>query len=160
MRCAGEPAGGHGERAQHGGDTITTPGALQSAFGLKNCKLTGPCNDYAQFPRAIEHTQMITVELDNWRVMGITIDFRSDFFAEFDQAARAKFGAPTRELAPVMQNGFGAQFVNNQAEWKDAAGNTVTIARYINATDGMLILKTAEQIAKEDAYWAAQKPKL
>jgi hypothetical protein len=79
---------------------VTTPAALLSAMGLNNCKPTGICNDYAQFPHVVEYSSMTTVQLDNWRVMRIAVAFGAFRFEAIDKALREKLGEPNVLLHP------------------------------------------------------------
>jgi hypothetical protein len=153
----------------------TTPAALKAALGVV-CKATPinsvsiyasgypiGCSDDLSIGGAtvVEHTRRVRVDLDaDWRVEKITITFGSYSFEGFEKALREKLGAPGVVLTPVMQNGYGAQFVNTQEEWTDAAGNVVEIARYINADYGMFWMQSPADVAMARAKSAANKPKL
>lgn len=140
---------------------VTTPAALQSALGLKNCKPTGYCNDYAQFPHAVEHSSMTTVHLDNWRVVEIAVAFNAYWFEDFNKALREKLGAPNVLLNPVVQNGYGAQFTNTQEEWTDAQGNRTSLIRYATSdNNSMLVMESPDEVARAKAQLEANKPKL
>jgi hypothetical protein len=140
---------------------VTTPAALLSAMGLNNCKPTGICNDYAQFPHVVEYSSMTTVQLDNWRVMRIAVAFGAFRFEAIDKALREKLGEPNVLLHPIKQNGYGAQFQDTQEEWMDAAGNVTSLIRYATTeTTSLMQMESAEEVAQAKARREADKPKL
>jgi hypothetical protein len=140
---------------------VTTPAALQSALGLKNCKPTGYCNDYAQANHVIDYSIMTTVVLDNWRVQDITVVFNPVRFADIDKALREKLGNPQVVLTPVKQNAYGAQFQDTQEEWTDAAGNVTSLIRYATTDNSsMMVMQSADKVAQDKAHREANKPKL
>jgi len=64
-------------------------------------------------------------------------------------------------LNPVVQNGYGAHFTNTQEEWTDPQGNRTSLMRYVTSDNGsMLVMESADQVARSKAQLEAHKPKL
>jgi len=125
---------------------MTTPAALQSALAV-NCKeATGLC-DVDREKNPIKDARVLGVKLKNWRVMTVTVAFRSRDFDEFDKVLRAKFGAPDEVRHEPVDDGDGRE--NTGEWWIDRAGDVCLLARYATkGGDGLLLMGAAEERSK------------
>ena len=77
----------------------------------------------------------------------LTIDH--DNYEDVIKALRKKFGPPRSSVHPVVQNGFGARFQQEQLVWYGARGTQLFASRYAADTNHATILLTTKR-GRED----------
>jgi hypothetical protein len=83
-------------------------------------------------------------------------DYVDGTFEEALQILVTKFGKPAFDKSPVVQNAFGAQYVNREAEWQDK-GDVLVIQKYNKTLEKGLIQLWAPRY---QVVTAAPKPNL
>lgn len=119
----------------------TTPGAVESAFGVTcGAGLRGMqvCNGVGRIAQAVAQYNIV-IGAD-----GVLDRVRAEISAsDYDAvstAVRKQFGAPASSRRPVVQNGFGAKFRDEELSWNGISGSQLVLNRFTSDLEHSLVI--------------------
>lgn len=94
----------------------------------------------------------INVDIDATRILqSINATFAPNGYESIDTALRAKYGKPGATEREPVTNAFGASLTRIIETWTNAAGDRMTLVRYLTATECMLLIQSRDDVEKSAA---------